>query len=415
MADHLNLFEPYERKTAGHEDALTRAFLLVLRGVPVAHAAWLHLVDKAHRANKGTGVPRLHELSAPQVHMQTSKVPDGVRKVISLVQTDEQVFREGDAFPSDRRQVLDGVVSYGTLAVVVENKPFHGHIWEGQLDVNIPDGVEHDKRVATVTWKDVVLAWGRLLEAGHLGVAETVLLSDFLDYVEAHFPKLRPFSKVALCGQDFERLHRRCAALLDGIAPGHVRWHRGWGNHIRLADGQCALMIGCFPRRGQEAANITVEFDPGDTVAQARRLYSRVALEDVLALDWHAWPNLHVAHMTSNIVPFHGSLGLPDYWKLWAGSPDWIRQWNLLVFDFVFSLMVDQGLAGPEDREAFDRHVTSTNRRRVNLCPGVTLQWRLPLDEAAVLDARGTLESTVGEAIGAGVAALGLKLPQPRA
>src|SRR5690606_31680921 len=125
VVDHLNLFEPYERREAGHEDALTRAFLLVLRGVPVAHAAWLHLVDASHRANGGGGVPALHALPAPQVHMQTARVPPDISRVISLVQTDEQVFREVDAMPSERRQVLDGVVSYGDLAIVIENKPHY--------------------------------------------------------------------------------------------------------------------------------------------------------------------------------------------------------------------------------------------------------------------------------------------------
>lgn len=49
MSEYLNVFEPYERKAAHHEDALARVFPLVLRGVPVAHAAWLHLVDAAPR------------------------------------------------------------------------------------------------------------------------------------------------------------------------------------------------------------------------------------------------------------------------------------------------------------------------------------------------------------------------------
>lgn len=411
MVDHLNIFEPYERKTAGHEDALTRAFMLVLRGVPVAHAAWLHLVDVAHRANRGGGVPRLHELPAPQVNMQTAAIPDGVHRIISLVQTDEQVFKEGDAFPSDRRQVLDAVVAYGELAVVVENKPAHGNIWEGQLDVNVPAGVIHDPRVATVTWKDIVEAWGSLLEAGHLGVAEAVLLGDFLDYVETHFPKLRPYSKVGLCGHDFDRLHRRGAALLESITPGHVRYHRGWGHHIRLPDHQCALMIGCFPRPGSSGPDLVVEFDPGDTVAQARRLYSRVALEDIVGLGWLVRPNLHVAHMTSNLLFTRTTLDLGTYWKLWSDRGDWIRQWKVHEFAALFAMLVEQGLAAENDRDEFDRHVLNTKRKKANLCPGVTLQWRLPVDEAAVLDSRGTLEATVEAAVREGSAALKLKLP----
>jgi hypothetical protein len=34
MIHHMNVFQPYESKDPTHEDALTRACLLVLRGVP---------------------------------------------------------------------------------------------------------------------------------------------------------------------------------------------------------------------------------------------------------------------------------------------------------------------------------------------------------------------------------------------
>ncbi|NJK31022.1 MAG: hypothetical protein HC927_00665 [Deltaproteobacteria bacterium] len=178
MSNHLNIFEPYERKGSHYEDSLTRAFLLVLRSVPVAHAAWLHLVDRAHRANDGQGIPLLHELVAPEVHMQTSRVPDDAGRVVSVVQTDEHVGISEDARRSDRRQVLDGVVGYGDLAIVIENKPWHGHIWTEQLEINIPEGAEHDPRVACVVWSDIVSAWGRLLDSGHLNTAEAVVLGD---------------------------------------------------------------------------------------------------------------------------------------------------------------------------------------------------------------------------------------------
>lgn len=414
MPDHLNIFEPYERKAPGHEDALTRAFLLGLRGVPVAHAAWLHLADQAHRANHGGGIPALHSLAAPRIHMQTAAVPDGVTKVISLVQTDEEVFRTADAMPSDRRQVLDGVASYDDLALVIENKPFHGNIWEGQLDVNVPEGVQHDPRVATITWKSIVFAWGRLLESGHLGPAEVVLLGDFLDYVEEHFPKLRPYSKVGLCGHDTWRLTRRCRALAEAIAPGAVRYHRGWGHYIKLAPGQCALMVGVFPREGAEGPEITVEFDPGDTMSQARKLYRKVqlgALQRLFEQGWKVEPNLHIAHMTKNLLFMTTRLSLAAYWSQWVAQRDWLRQWRRGEFDELLSTLVSVGLAAERDLPGFEKHVTNTKRQKVNVCPGVHMQWRLPVAEAAILDSRGTLEEVVKGAILEGAAALALKTP----
>jgi hypothetical protein len=411
---HMNAFVSYERRAHAHEDNLTRAFLLVLRGVPVAHAAWLDLVDHSHRDRGGSGVPRLHGMAAPRFVTQTAAVPEGVRRIISLIQTDEDVFRGEDLTASERRQVLDGVVTYDEFAIVIENKPSHRNIWPDQLRVNVPPGVEHDSKAACVAWKDIVLAWARLLEARHLGPAETVLLGDFLDYVETFFPRLRPYSKVALCGRDLDRLERRCVELLKSIAPAAYRHHRRWGPTLRLDAGQCALMVGCFPRARGTEVDLVVEYDPGDTTAQARLLYERTDVERVLALRAHGWqltPNFHLAHMTTNLV--HTKVGLPvePYWASCATQPSWLRLWRRNEHERLFDVLLAEGLAAASDRSEFDRQITRTNRDKINVCPGLSVQWRIPVEDAAVLDMRGQLDGRVREVIVHGAEVLGLRLP----
>jgi hypothetical protein len=411
---HMNVFMPYERRAHHHEDNLTRAFLLVLRGVPVAHAAWLDLVDQAHRANGGAGVPRLHALAAPRIVTQTGSVPEGVRRIISLVQSDETFVDEADAEVSQRRQVLDGVVSYDEFALVIENKPSHRNIRRDQLRVNVPAGVTHDTKVAGIAWRDIVLAWGRLLEAGHLGPAETVLLGDFLDFVETFHSTLRPFSKVGLCSRDVDRLERRCAELLKQLASNDYRHHRGWGPTIRLGAGQCALMAGFFPRTRARDVDLVVEYDPGDTTAQARLLYGSADAAAVLGLrerGWQLTPNFHLAHMTTNLVYTTVRLTVEGYWELCAGAPTWLRVWRRGEHEQLFDLLLAEKLAEAANREHFDRHITRTNRDKINVCPGLIVQWRMPIDEAALLDARGQLETRVRAALLEGAAALGLRLP----
>jgi hypothetical protein len=411
---HINAFVPYERRPHAHEDNLTRAFLLVLRGVPVAHAAWLDLVDHSHRTRGGSGVPRLHGMAAPRFVTQTARVPDGVRRIISLVQTDEDVFVGSDLSRSDRRQVLDGVVSYDDFALVVENKPSHRNIRPDQLRVNVPPDVEHDSKAACVAWKDIVLAWARLLEARHLGPAETVLLGDFLDYVETFFPKLRPYSKVSLCGNDLDRLERRCTELLKSIAPNAQRHHRGWGPTLRLDAGQCALMVGCFPRPHKTEVDIVVEYVPGDTTAQARLLYGRADAGAVLGLrerGWQLTPNFHLAYMTTNFVYTKVRLPVESYWNLCASRPSWLRMWRRNEYEQLFELMVSERLAAASDRAEFDRHFNRTTRESINVCPALIVQRRIPVDEAAILDARGQLEARVRAVLVEGATALGLRLP----
>lgn len=417
MTDHMNVFEPYESKAAHHEDALTRAFLLVLRGVPVAHSAWLDLVDSAHRAAGGDGVPSLHQLGTPSVRTQTAQVDDHVKRVISLVQTDEVYFKDGDATGSARRQVLDGVVTYDqALAIVVENKPRCERIWAGQLDINVPDGVALDPKCACVTWRDIVVAWGGLLEAGHLGSAEAVLLGDFLEYVEAHFSHLRPYSKVGLCGPDESRLKRRCRMLLQAIAgEKHVQYHKGWGWFILLPEVGSIRQIGLTPLRRVDGLALVLQIDPGDTMSQANALYRDCTVDDVLALRESGWtvrPNLHVAHITLNLLWTHTTIPIEKYWSHWASNTKRIRQVRRAEFAEAFASLRACGLATEEDRAAYDSKVIGTNRQKFNLCPGLSLQWSKMLDDAAVLDQRGRLESEFRSAIEQASKALRFRMPR---
>lgn len=418
MTKHLNIFEPYDRKGSHFEDALTRAFLLVIRSVPVAHAAWLHLVDRAHRANDGRGIPLLHELVAPDVRMQTSRVPEAAARVVSVVQTDEHVTIGDDALPSDRRQVLDGVVGYGDLAIVIENKPWHGHIYTEQLEVNLPEGAEHDPRVACVVWSDIVSAWARLLDSGHLQTAESVVIGDFLEYVEEHFPGLRPYSRIGSCGSDHGRLTRRCRALLSSIAnPDAVLYHRGWGWYIDVETGQCARKIGLHVELGNRPLLI-VEIDPGDTMGQAKILYEQISLADVDALleqpNWDAWPNFHLLFMTASFFRPGHRHDVATYWRLWARHLDQIRQWKRDEFAQAFDFLLEMGMVTLDHRMEFESLTTATRRPSICFAPGITFQWQLPLDEAARLDDHGKLEDELVKAITQGAQALGLRWPRAR-
>lgn len=416
MSSHLNLFEPYERKGAHYEDALTRAFLIVLRGVPLAHAAWLHLVDLAHRRNSGKGIPLLHELVVPTVLMQTAKIPADAVRVVSLVQTDEHVAVAHDAKPSDRRQVLDGVVGYGDFVIAIENKPWHGDIWTEQLHLNLPAGAQLDERIACVVWSDIVSAWGRLLDSNHLNRAEGLLVGDFIAYVERHFPGLYPYSRVRLCGIDHDRLTRRCKAVLTRIAGAdRVDYHQGWGWYIDLLDGQCARKIGLFPEFSPTSPRLVIEIDPGDTMGQARLMYRDVSLERVDALlgqpGWQGRPNFHLLFMTSTFFRPGHRHGVHDYWSRWMGQPERIRLWKRNEFDAAFATLLELDMVTPEDRAAFDHQTVATKRDNVCFAPGVKFQWHLPLDEAARLDDRDQLEVTIEAAIDQGCSALELRRP----
>ncbi|MBI4702619.1 MAG: hypothetical protein HY744_15975 [Deltaproteobacteria bacterium] len=304
---------------------------------------------------------------------------------------------------------------YDDLAVVVENKPRHRDIWEGQLDVNVPAGVEHDPRVATVVWESVVLAWGRLLEAGHLGTAEAVLLGDFLTYVEEHFPRLRPYSRVALCGTDEWRISRRCRAVLEAIAGAErVQRYPGWGDFMLLDEGQTAQQVGFFPRRQEDGLGPVVEIDPADTGSQAKKMYAEVSWESLAGLladeRWLGFSNFHIGHVASGLFHQAATMPLEAYFRLWASNPGAIRTWGRDEFEAAFEFLLHHGVLEERHREGWNSVTTNTARKKIGFRPGITLRWRMPLDEASMLDSRGRLEAEVRGAMEAAAKVLRLRL-----
>ena len=121
MDSHLNFFIPYERAAAWHENQVTRALLVVLRYSPIAHQAWLRMVAPAYH---------LHNLSKAEFATQrqrvlrSAEVPDGESiPGISVWLAPDAAQVSALIEPSDRQQVLDGIVTYGNdLVVVSENK-----------------------------------------------------------------------------------------------------------------------------------------------------------------------------------------------------------------------------------------------------------------------------------------------------
>src|SRR3954470_6872257 len=102
MQDRLNFFEPWERLPANHENQLTRALLVVLRCCPIAHQAWLSLVDRNLT---------LHSLPRPTFDTQRAqilrsedqpKTNEPIRGISVLCAADASNEVQGAVLESDR-------------------------------------------------------------------------------------------------------------------------------------------------------------------------------------------------------------------------------------------------------------------------------------------------------------------------
>lgn len=400
--DALNFFRPYERLAPHHENQLTRAFLVVLRLSPIAHAAWLRLAADAHELDRLP--PARFDTQVRAIRHATDG--DEPADLVSVFLTPEEP-PPGDRVitPSERAQVLDAVIDYGgELLVVIENKVAEdSDLQARQLNftgakVRIAPGQE----ATVVLWRDVLEAFVRLRERHLLGGAEAAVLDDFLTYVEDHFPQLGPFRTLSLArGNPLRQLRRLRKVLAD--ATGTEAVTDTWGPYAPTSAGE-TIGANAYLRMVAEEERVELALYPADTLSQARAFYGNpTAVDGLLALatqpGWSLAPNFHFGHFQRGYCWTSATRDVHEYVALWrehigeAGAVPrerWAGYWTWLE---------RERIAAPEDRHEFDRHFEATDRRTATPRPGLELTRAWPLAEAEDLDARGRLVPTVRAAI----------------
>lgn len=395
MNKHLNFFVPYESAAAWHENQLTRAFLVVLRYSPIAHQAWLQMVAP-HRS--------LQNLSKPTFETQRGRIefadPDtaegGAIQGISVwLAPDAQDVSESMQV-SERKQVLDAIITYGTdLVIVIENKiSWCGHT-EQPSRINLHGApVKFDEQPRSVQWQDVLGALADLIERDLVFGAEKLLIGDFLDFVEEHFPRIGPYSTLFRCGAHPFRIERR----LDAVQGQAVGVREGKGPGWREITGTPKIFM-AWLGFGDDNASVSLKMYPADTLGQARAFYVDItSVNEVLGLrsdGWRVEPNFHWGFTAGGYAWATSALSVDAYCAYWVDRisgtrelprSDWERYWATLEAD---------GIVLPSDKEAFDREFTGSQRQKTSPRPGLFCEYRWSLSEATHLDSRGILVEKV--------------------
>lgn len=408
--DPLNFFQPFESLSPNHENQLTRALLLVLSLCPIAHECWLARLDTGRR---------LYELPQPAFDTQ--------RRAIALKQDREEplplvsvylapgpsLTKDTMVLASDRTQVLDAIIAYpGALVVVVENKIGDDVDWQaGNINITgVAVKLSEGQKPVAVRWPDLLMDFNGILERGLVGGAEAALLSDFLVYVEDHFPGLGPYQTLRLSARDAFRVERRLRAVLSEATDREARIDR-WGP---CAD---ALTMGgmgsrVYLRAHEDMSTIELSIFPADTLTQARVFYARpnaiVGARRLAATDgWAVTHNFHFGHFQGGYVWTNGEIGADEYLDLWT---DQVKQTEPLPreeWPKYFEWLKAKRIAVEDDRAEFDRIFTNTTRSRATPRPGVCVTRLWPIAEAEELDTRGELALRVREALATMVAELG--------
>lgn len=421
----LNYFEAFQSKAAWHEDQLTRAFLVLIRFVPLVHARFLALIREEQER------VRCDELVSPVtlvaeknvlIETQVAWIRHDQGRLLSVLMSDEQWTKEHRVQSSERDARYDGVLAYTDSEgpssrsepdwlILVENKPKERNVWPDQINPSyhsLPRDhrLEIEPKPIALSWYSVIRDLRGLLDRDLTGRAEKMLVEDFLDYVADHYSYLLPFDTIGECRADDFLLQKRCDKILQDcatrasytVAEAPIK-----GGRLEVSvPGIRYLWL--EPKKDVGGHQyIELSLYPGDTVTQARDFLGRVNADKVSSLteqNWRVWPNLHFAYMRTNLHWGDVSLGIKEYLEFWRRNQDRIRQEPRDQDKGFLPLFEDlrmEGLLGEHEIPELQKKTTETTRAVINVCPGIKLAYRWPLDKAAELDRRGELEKQVYE------------------
>jgi hypothetical protein len=399
MRDPLNFFEPYESLPPTHENQLTRAFLVVLRLVPIAHAVWLRMVSDA-RGRDTKPLPPLERLPTASFQTQTGKIGStsaaetqrdetSVYRAVSVLQAGELMPDETPAGASERRAVFDGVVRFGDDLVLIVESKLDGRFDERQArEITIGETAWRvDPSRARLQWRDIVAAWRDLLLRDLVSGSERRVLEDFMWFVQHHFPRLQPFSQLDACRDNGYLLRRRCKAILDEL--GSVPANLGPKDASIPLDGTHAVKLAAL-EPDDDGTTLRLRLWPGDTLEQAKALYGDTKrVSKLLSLRDRGWtvaPNFHFGHMAKGFVWTAGDITVDDYVSYWIAHISTAGQIPRKEWRGYFDRLIGLHIASEADRKDFDRDFVKTKRSSATPRPGLRVERSWPFDSAAQLD-----------------------------
>lgn len=399
----VSLFWPFSAKYPKHENRLTWAFLAALKYNPLLQHFLRELV--ASKLPVAIG-----EHSQPwdtaRVSTQSTGFDSSTTRLISLLITDEADNEEEIAVEwSDRGAVYDGVIEYPDgLTLIVENKLWHGDLWEEQLSPSRRsysgelDSDPLHKTAICLEWPDILEGVLRYADSGVGAFGGREICRDLLSFVEESHPELTPYRRFILCGGRDQSLKRRTVRLLDELAR-QVKLESREDEYLFRA-GMIAERIALWIEPGSEPV-LKVGLWPADTVTQARRFFERVDRMAFLGLEeWRVFPNFHFSFVSSYVIRATTNWYAEQYFDYFANEAQYgqMKRERLLP---LAERWEQDGLITKTGRSDIEYQFNETNRTTLNVVPGFSVIREWKLDDVIDLEERGELEAHLIEALAA--------------
>lgn len=426
--NHLNYFEPYHSKNVGHEDNLTRAFLVVLRH---SISALMLFYDQAIKScisirlkkGKTFSLPFFSELDYKNLtyHTQKSDVSEIIgSSVLSILITDEHFEVQKEIELSTRGARYDGIISFGDqLSLILENKPKSYNVWEEQLSPNLKKLSKNITLIpvpAIITWKDIIKNFNSLISSEQVSGSERIMISDFLDFVDHNFPYLNPYDSLVQCKKDSYLIDRRIKNIFKELAldEDHIDYHRGWRSYYFKTGFDEIWMVGMekiFDNDGDYELRISLYY--ADVISQARSYYmNKIPFSKVVELkskEWGFFPNFHISHINAGLIWFKTKeKNEKKYYDYWIENYHNLKQMKEKeLLKFINSLKKDELIIiDYEKNQEIQDKVINANRNKFNPCPGFCLYYPIDSNTAEKLDSENKFIDYLKEKIIEGLSIL---------
>lgn len=404
LMNHLNLFLPFENKDANHEDILTRNFLFMIRAVPAVRKMFSSLIlakTKHLDALTFDSIPESFEIKEAYTQVdyrnQLFNRVDG-SIILSTLISDDALDTEHQIATSVRHARYDGVlICKPDLWIIIENKPFVGNVWEGQLDINL-SGIGHIvnlvRRPCCLSWRDIVAGFNGLLHQNALNETEKVLVEDFLLYIDEKFVGLNPFDRLDLCKDTASLIDKRCCSILKEIGTGEIKYHRGWGYYISC-DNPMIKKIALKSKKDGNLWSIHLKMHFGVTQSASQKLYANInvdKLEDLLRNDaqMSAIGAFHYAVQADNVffpegVSNANTIEYVKYWKQ-KNEQGHIHQIKRSSFVNYHQQLIVDNVVSATSMTGFQQEIMAKRYPALNVCPELQICCTWSKEDAIELD-----------------------------
>ena len=401
--NHLNYFFPYENKRGDWEDTLTRAFLIVLKYIPLAQQMFVDLIrEKQINFTNDQHLPSYaSEGMSFEQDCQTKCIRIEEGMLISVVITNHELSFKDDIHPSQREAVYDGIVYLGEqICIIIEHKPSASDIWPDQL--NPSKSSLKDKNIQLVghplclTWQNIFERLNSLIKRDLFNSTEKRMINDFFEFID-HFPRfknLKPYTTLQVCKTDYNLLNKRCINLLEDL--GKVEYHPGWKDAL-----QCNGIVRKVALDAQKAIDrdvISMEVHPGSNTADARLLYQDLDRERVRRVRQNGWriiPGFKISDSFRQFFWAECSMDIEDYLNYWHQHQSDIGRYKRDQFSGLLEKMLTQEMISKDEYKELESSLINSGRNVANVIPGISCFYNWPLGQAVQLDNQGEFSAEI--------------------